>query len=474
VARVNLHRLLQIRDEQRTPLRVALIGAGKFGSMFLSQVRTTPGMHLLAVADLSPARARSALLCTGWPAERIDARSCADAATRGVTHVTDDAGSVIAAPETQIVIDATGNPAAGIGHVLACCEHGKHVVMVNVEADALAGPLLARRARQAGIVYSLAYGDQPALICEMVDWARTAGFEVVAAGKGTKYLPAYHASTPDTVWAHYGLSAEDARIGGMNPQMFNSFLDGTKSAIEMAAVANAADLTPAPGGLGFPPCGVDDLARVLRPREAGGQLHHSGQVEVVSSLERDGRPVFRDLRWGVYVTFRAATPYVERCFREYGLVTDDSGRYTAMYKPYHLIGLELGISVASVGLRGEPTGVAREWRGDVLATAKRDLREGEVLDGEGGYTVYGTLMPAADSLAIGGLPLGLAHHVRLLRPVASGQPLTWRDVAVDETNVAVRFRRQMEAEWRPSAGAGRGAMERESVLANGAVRPHSD
>jgi predicted homoserine dehydrogenase-like protein len=234
----------------------------------------------------------------------------------------------------------------------------------------------------------------------------------------------------------------------MNPQMFNSFLDGTKSAIEMAAVANATGLTPAPDGLAFPPCGVDDLARVLRPREAGGQLDHPGQVEVISSLERDGRPVFRDLRWGVYVTFHAGSHYAARCFREYGLVTDDSGEYTAMYKPYHLIGLELGISVASVGLRKEPTGVARGFRGDVVATAKRDLREGETLDGEGGYTVYGKLMPARDSLALGGLPLGLAHHVRLMRPIASGEPVKWTDVAIDAGGTAVKVRREMEATFR--------------------------
>jgi predicted homoserine dehydrogenase-like protein len=446
---VNLHQLLQARAARNEPLRVALVGAGKFGSMFLSQVRTTRGMHLVALADLSPDRARVALANTGWPAEQIDARSCSDAVKRGATYVTDDVMAVIRAGEIAIVIDATGNPAAGIAHVLACCEQRKHVVMVNVEADALAGPLLAKRAAQAGIVYSLAYGDQPALICEMVDWARTAGFEVVAAGKGTKYLPAYHASTPDTVWGHYGLCAEDAKVGGMNPQMFNSFLDGTKSAIEMAAVANATGLAPAPGGLAFPPCGVDDLPRVLRPREAGGQLQHSGQVEVVSSLERDGRPVFRDLRWGVYVTFTTGTPYAARCFREYGLLTDDSGQYTAMYKPFHLIGLELGISVASVGLRGEATGVARDWQGDVVATAKRDLREGEVLDGEGGYTVYGQLMPAAASLALGGLPLGLAHHVKLRRPVAGGEPVKWTDVQVDESDAVVRFRREMEAEFGP-------------------------
>ena len=454
---MNLHHLLQKRAAQGRPLRVGLIGAGKFGSMYLAQARTTPGIHLTAVADLSPQRARAALLHTGWEAERLDAASFADAAGTGRTFLCEDALRMIAAPEVEIVIDATGNPAAGIAHVLACCREGKHVVMVNVEADALAGPLLARKAEEAGIVYSLAYGDQPALICEMVDWARTAGFEVVAAGKGTKYLPEYHASTPDTVWPHYGLSAEDARAGGMNAQMFNSFLDGTKSAIEMAAVANATGLSPAPEGLNFPPCGVDDLPRVMRPRADGGRLHHSGQVEVVSCVERDGRPVFRDLRWGVYVSFLAGSGYVERCFKEYGLLTDASGRYTAMYKPYHLIGLELGVSVASVGLRREPTGVARDWLGDVVATAKRDLAVGESLDGEGGYTVYGRLMPAADSLALGGLPLGLAHGVKLLRPVAAGQALTWADVAIEAGSAAVAFRREMERAFAVPAGGARAA-----------------
>jgi predicted homoserine dehydrogenase-like protein len=366
---MNLHRLLLRRAADKKPLRVALIGAGKFGSMFLSQVRRTPGLHLVAVCDLAPQRARDSLKRVGWPGGQYAATSLAAAHKSGTTFLTDDALAVIASGAIEIAIDATGNPAAGIRHALACCEHGKHIVMVNVEADALAGPLLARRAAQAGIVYSLAYGDQPALICEMVDWARAAGFEVTAAGKGTKYLPAYHESTPDTVWGHYGFTPEMVANGDFNAQMFNSFLDGTKSAIEMAAVANATGLTPAPQGLEFPPCGVDDLPRVLRPRAAGGQLHHAGQVEVISSLERDGKPVARDLRWGVYVTFAADSDYVRRCFHEYGLITDTSGNYSAMYKPYHLIGLELGISVASVGLRREATGAATGFRGDVVATA---------------------------------------------------------------------------------------------------------
>lgn len=450
---MNLHRLLTARAAQGRPVGIGLIGAGKFGSMFLAQVPTTPGLHVVGIADLAPARAIETLARIGWPKERHAAASLEGAAGSGATHVGDDALALIRHPAVEVVIDATGSPPAGIRHARAAFAAGKHIVMVNVEADALAGPLLAREAAQAGVVYTLAYGDQPALVCEMVDWARAAGFSVVAAGKGTKYLPAYHASTPKTVWGHYGLTPEAAAKGGMNPQMFNSFLDGTKSAIEMAAIANATGLTPAPGGLTFPPCGVDDLARVLRPRDAGGQLHHKGQVEVISSLERDGRPVFRDLRWGVYVVFEAPTEYVARCFAEYGLVTDSTGRYAAMHKPFHLIGLELGISVASAALRREATGAATGFRGDVVATAKRDLQAGEMLDGEGGYTVWGQLMPASDSLQRGLLPLGLAHHVKLKVAVAAGAAVRWADVELDETAEAVRARRDMEALFRGAAAA---------------------
>ena len=440
---MNLFAKLQQRAAEGKPVRVGMIGAGKFGSMYLSQVPRTPGIHMVGIADLSPDRAKAALRNVGWKEDSFTATSLESAAKQGNTAIIDDGMALIKSAHIDIIIDATGNPAIGIAHVLACCEHGKHIVMVNVEADALAGPLLKKRADEAGIVYSLAYGDQPALICEMVDWARAAGFSVVAAGKGTKYLSSYHSSTPDTVWQHYGLTAEDAAKGGMNAQMFNSFLDGTKSAIEMAAVANATGLT-APTGLRFPAVGVDDLARILIPKADGGILDVRGQVEVISSLERDTRPVFRDLRWGVYVTFAADSEYVARCFREYGLVTDPSGQYSSMYKPYHLIGLELGITVASIGVRGESTGAPICWHGDVVATAKRDLVAGEMLDGEGCFTVYGKLFPAQESIALGGLPLGLAHGVKLVKPVKAGQAVSWSDVAFDANSTAVKFRREME------------------------------
>ncbi len=450
---MSLYHKLAARAEAGNPVRIGVIGAGKFGSMFLSQAPRTPGLHVVGIADLDPQRARSALARVDWPAERYGARSVAEALREGTTFITDDAEGLIASDGIEVIVEATGHPGAGIRHALACCRHKRHIVMVNVEADALAGPLIARRAAEAGIVYSFAYGDQPALIAEIVDWARTAGFRVVCAGKGTKYLPVYHASTPDTVWGHYGFTEEQVAGGDFNRQMFNSFLDGTKSALEMAAVANACDLTPPPAGLAFPACGVDDLPTLLRPRSAGGILPVDGTVEVVSSLERDGRPVFRDLRWGVYATFEAPSDYVRKCFAEYGLKTDPSGRYSAMYKPYHLIGLELGLSVASIAVRAEPTGTTRGFSGDVVATAKRDLKAGERLDGEGGYTVYGRLMPARDSLAAGGLPIGLAHGLTLTRPVAAGQPVAWDDVSFSGDDPAIRFRREMEDVFRGEAGA---------------------
>ena len=424
---------LRARAHSGRPVRVALIGAGKFGSMFLSQMPSTPGVEVSAIADLDPDRARAACRAVGWSDECL-----------AKTRFTEDATAAIGEDGVDVVVEATGDPAAGINHARAAFTARRHIVMVNVEADVLAGPLLAAEARAAGVVYTMAYGDQPALTCELVEWARSCGFDVVAAGKGTKYLPSYHASTPDTVWDHYGLTAAEAAAAGMNSRMFNSFLDGTKSAIEMAAIANATGLTPPPDGLAFPPCGQNELAHVLRPAEDGGQLHHKGQVEVVSSIERDGRPVPNDLRWGVYVVIEAPNDYTAGCFRQYGMNTDATGRYSAMYKPFHLIGLELNVSILSAGLLGKPTGATREFVADVAATAKRDLPVGEVLDGEGGFTVYGKLLPAQTSLERGALPIGLAHAVALKRPVRAGEVVQWGDVEVDSGLLSVRARREME------------------------------
>ncbi|HKE41562.1 MAG TPA: Gfo/Idh/MocA family oxidoreductase [Casimicrobiaceae bacterium] len=455
---MSLHAALLQRAANNNPLRVGLIGAGKFGAMYLAQVPKTPGVHVAGIADLFPANARANLERIGWKKERLNSSSLDDALAQGTTHVGDDWQALVAHPSIDIVVECTGNPVAAVEHCMAAFRNGKHVVNVTVEADAFCGPLLARKAGDAGVVYSLAFGDQPALICDLVDWARTAGFGVVAAGRGHKWLPHFAQSTPETVWGHYGLTPEQARIGGLNPKMFNSFLDGSKPAIECTAVCNATGLQAPPDGLAYPPASIDEIPAVCRPRDEGGVLFRKGQVEVISSLRHDGTPIDYDIRFGVFVVFEGDSEYIRNCLKEYMVRTDPSGRYACLYKRWHLIGLELGVSVASVGLRGEATGSAVCFNADVVATAKRDLRVGEILDGEGGYTVWGKLLPAQKSLALGGLPLGLAHELKVMRPVAQGQPLTWNDVAIDPKLPAYAVRREMEALFaRPEAGNERAA-----------------
>ncbi len=442
---MSLHNQLKQRAADGKPIRVGLIGAGKFGSMYLSQIPRTPGVHLVGIADLSPSAARANLARVGWDPARTKAASLDSAMKDGDTHITEDWKSVVTHPGIDVVVECTGHPIAAVDHCLEAFAHGKHVVNVTVEADAFGGPLLARKAAEAGVVYSLAFGDQPAMICDLVDWARTCGFPVVAAGRGHKWLPHFCESTPETVWGNYGLTPEQAERGGLNPKMFNSFLDGSKPAIESTAVANATGLGVPSNGLLYPPASVEDIPYVTRPISEGGVLERKGMVEVISSLEPDGRKIPYDIRMGVWVTVEAETDYIKNCFEEYNAHTDPSGRYFTLYKRWHLIGLEVGLSVASVALRGEPTGVATGWRADVVATAKRDLKPGELLDGEGGYTVWGKLMPADTSVKLGGVPLGLAHDVKVVRPVAKGHIVTWADVAMDTTTRAYQLRMELEA-----------------------------
>lgn len=445
---LNLYSLLAARKEAQGPIRVGVIGAGKFASMFLTQASHSDGFHVVGVADLDVPKAKAALARTGWKDDRYSAGSLDEAAQQGTTHVLESGDTLIAHPAIEVILEITGNPLIGTHHALAAIDNGKHVIMVNVEADSMVGPLLQRRAKAAGVVYSMAYGDQPALISELVDWCRTVGFDVVAAGKGTKYLPEYNKSTPDTVWNYYGFTDEQLATGDYNAKMFNSFLDGTKSAIEMAAVANGTGLEPQTEGLFFPPAGIDDLPTVFREKSAGGNLTRRGTVDIASSMNRDGTEIDRNLRWGVYVTFEARTDYAVQCFAEYGLHTDETGRYGSLYRPYHMIGLELGVSIASAVLRGEPTGHPTGFRGDVVTTAKKAIAPGQTLDGEGGYTVFGKLAPATDSLAQRALPLGLSLGAKVIRPVAEGETVTWDDVEIDDTREAVQLRRELEDEFR--------------------------
>ena len=451
---MNLHAKLLEREAAGKPVTVGLIGAGKFGTMFLAQARLTQGLHIAGVADLNVARAKSQLKAAGWPDVAYAAASLDEAHKKRASFVTDDAEILLRDPRIEVIVEATGIPGAGIHHCLRAIENGKHIVMVNVEADALAGPLLARRAKAAGVVYSLAWGDQPALICEHVDWARAAGFKVISAGKGTRYEPHYHQSNPDNVWDILDRYLNITDRGSINPKMFNSFVDGTKSGIEMTAVCNATGLVPQSDGLHFPPATRFELAEVCKPKSDGGTLEKAGVTEVVSSVYRDGRDVPHHLALGTYVVFEGQTDYARRCFKEYAMLPDGSGKYAALYRPIHMIGLELGISVASAALRHEPTGAPTSFRSDVVATAKRALKAGEVLDGEGGFCVWGKQTPAEASLRDELLPLGLAHNVKLKRDIAAGEAVKWADVAYDPNDAAVKVRREMEAAFgRRNGGA---------------------
>ena len=426
----------ELIDNKKT-VNVTIIGAGKFGSMFLSQAPYTKGLNVFTICDLNIDKAKKACREVGWGEDQINN-----------VIFTEDFEKAINNDEVDVVVEATGHPSSGIKHARTCFKYGKHVIMVNVEADVLAGPSLSAEANSAEVVFSMAYGDQPSLTLEIIEWARASGFKVTAAGKGTKYMPEYHYSTPKTVWDHYGLTSDEAEKAGMNSKMFNSFLDGTKSSLEMSAIANASGLNVPNNGLLFPPCGMDDLASLLKEKNKGGILEKNEQVEVVSSLERNGRPVFKDLRWGVYAVLQAPNEYAASCFKQYGMNTDQSGEFSAMYKPFHLIGMELNTSIFSAALLKLPTGQTKYFKGDVVSVSKKNLKKGEKLDGEGGFTVWGKLIPASTSLNLKALPIGLANDMFLKNDIDKDKIITWNDVEFDSNDEIISYRHQMENKFR--------------------------
>ncbi len=439
-------RLLKL-EQEGTPIRVAVIGSGRFGSMTMAQTALAAGMRIAVACDVDGQRASDALAQAGYSSDDVVAADSIatvnDAIDQGKPVVTEDAGVAIES-DVDVVVEATGNPDVGARHAYQAIMAGKHVVMVNVEADVLVGPVLKRMADSAGVVYSLAYGDQPAIIEEMYDWAVSMGFEVVAAGKGTKYLPEYRKSTPDEALVTYGYSPEEIEGAGLNPQMYNSFLDGTKSAIEMCAVANMTGLVPDVPAMRFPPASVEEVPRLLIPQDDGGILSRSGVVEVVTCLRRDGSDIPNSLRWGVYVVITTNSPYLQTCMKDYGMAMDPTGKYAVMYRPYHLVGMEAPVSIARAVLYNEPTGAPTAHVGEVVATAKRPLEPGDVLDGEGGFTVYGSLVEATRAFSQHLLPIGLCHGAKVVRRVAEDQTLSYGDVEMPEGGFARHLRAQQD------------------------------
>ena len=401
-------------------ISIAFIGCGKFISMFLSQYNQLKKIRIDTIIDLNIEQAKKNCLNSGLSKETIGEINFVNSIDEALDR------------NIEIFIEATGNPIVGTVHAVKIIKQKKNLILVNVEADVTCGKYLADLAKENNVICSMAYGDQPSLIMEQIEWARLNGFSVVCAGKGTKYHPEFEYSTPDTVWGYYGLSKERAEIeSGMNPKMFNSFLCGDKSAIEMCAVSNAANLKCPSNGLTFPPVGVYDIAKKLIPKDEGGLIDYEGQVEVISSIDLNKKDIPNDLRWGVYIVIKAQNQYVKNCFKDYGMVTDSSGSYSAIWRPYHYIGLELAQSIYAIALDQKATGQTINYNADVAAYAKKDLKAGDILDGEGGFCARGKLITSKKSKQENILPLGLTDNAVLKKDINKDEVIKINDVELN-------------------------------------------
>ena len=412
-----LHTKLETREK---PIRIAFIGCGKFVSMFLAQYNHLNKIKIDSIVDININQAKKNCINSGLSSEIVEKINFSNS----IDEIMDR--------EIEIFIEATGNPIVGTVHATKIIKSKRHVILVNVEADITCGKYLSDLAKENAVICSMAYGDQPSLILEQIEWARLNGFEVICAGKGTKYHPSFEYSTPDTVWGHYGLTKERAENeSGMNPKMFNSFLCGDKSAIEMCAVSNASNLKCPSNGLTFPPIGVYDIAKKMIPKKDGGLIESEGQVEVISSIDLEKKDIQNDLRWGVYIVLKAKNEYVKNCFKDYGMVTDSSGNYSAIWRPYHYIGLELAQSIYSIALDNRATGFTKNYNAEVASIAKKDLKKGEKLDGEGGFCARGKLINSDISKKEKILPLGLTDNAILKKDLNKDQVIKIEDVELN-------------------------------------------
>ena len=409
-------------------INIAFIGCGKFISMFLSQYNQLKKIKIDTIVDLDIERAKSNCIKSGLKKETVEKINFVNSLDSILNR------------NIEIFIEATGNPIVGTQHAYKVIQSKKNIIMVNVEADVLCGKYLSDLAKENNVIYSMAYGDQPSLILEQIEWARLNGFFVTCAGKGTKYHPSFEYSTPENVWNNYGMTAEDAKNAGMNPKMFNSFVTGDKSSIEMAAVANASGLKCPKNGLTYPPVGVYDIANKLIPKDNGGLIDYEGQVEVISSIDRNKIQIENDLRWGVYIVIKAQNNYVKDCFKEYGMVTDNSGEYSAIWRPYHYVGLELAQSIYSIALDKKSTGHTKFFNADVVSIAKKDLSSGEILDGEGGFTSRGRLVTSRNSVDSNFLPLGLSDGAKTKKSIKKDEFIKIDDVEINWNQEVLKAR----------------------------------
>ena len=425
---MNLAEALRKRAAENRPVRVGLIGAGEMGTDIVTQVGLMPGIEIAAIADLRAERAREAFVIAGTPDAAIfceDARGVERAIGAGKAAIVPDAALVTGCDLVDVVIDATGSPNAGARLATQTIAAGKHIVMMNVEADVTIGAWLRRAAEKAGVVYTLGAGDEPSAAMELIEFVQAQGYPVIAAGKG-KNNPFRIDATPDAY-------REEAERRNMNPRMLVEFVDGSKTMIEMTAIANATGLVPDKPGMHGPDAKLADLHKVLCPREDGGLLSRRGVVDFT---------VAKGVAPGVFVITELRHPRLRERMNDLHL---GEGPYYTFFRPYHLTSLEVPRSAAAAVLFGQshmmplPRPVA-----ECAALAKTDLETGRRLDAIGEYCYRGWALTRAEARAIKAIPLGLAQGATVTAPVARGACLTEANCRLDESLEIVRLWRQQE------------------------------
>ena len=425
-------------------IQIGLIAAGTFGTQIVTQVAHAPGMRIAAIAELDPEKAMRAYEQGGITQDQVIRAETPDDINAAIgserAAVTTDARATMQS-DVDIVIEATGSVEAGASHARYAIGQRKHVVMVTVEADVVVGLRLKQLADEAGVLYGAAYGDEPAVAYELWDWARSLGFRVVAAGKGTRFKTAFRKTTPDDVPGMYGFMGTD-----YNAQMFGSFLDGSKHAIEMAALANMTGLVPDIRGMHFPSADLRDMPDVLCHRNKGGILSQEGVVEAVSAIDENDNAVERNLRGGLYCIVDGQTPAVGESLASYGeiigMIIGQRSGYAMVYRPQHWIGHEMPISVARMMLYNETCGVPLGRYAEVVCAAKKALPAGTVLDGEGGYCAYGLLEKTAIAREENLLPLGLSQGAVVTRDIPEDGMVTWDNVTLPDSELLDLWKQQ--------------------------------
>ena len=442
-------RLLRERLEARVaagrPVKVALAGAGRFGTSIAAQISQIEGLRLAAVADPNARNAAEALRAAGWVDgqwQRCESPAKSRAAlAEGAAVLAPDAEALESAP-IEVFVDATGIPDVAARNAWGALRQGRHVVMVTVEADVSCGWVLAREARRQGVVYTLAAGDQPVAIMELFDWAKALGLQVVAVGRGTRRYPADRHGDPELALSRLGYDVEAAERLRLNSQMYNSFRDGTKAQIEMCAVSNMTGLPPDRRGMHEPSAGLNDLPDLFAPAQSGGLLESSGVVDLANAVGPDGvTEVAEHIADGVWAVVTSDDRHVREDMRIHGTRVSRDDQRMVLFREYHLCGVETPLCIAQAELLGASSGLPLEApTSEVLAYAKRDLQPGDTLDGSGGRLVYGLIDRAETLKAEGVLPLGLAYGARVSEAVAADQPIPAGSVKVNEEAFVAKLR----------------------------------